>query len=211
MLFDFDGTLADTVGLILATFAAVLPEPVPVDEVRSWIGHPLLPVFENRYPGRGEEFTARYKAWNAAHHDDLIRPVPGIAALLTELAACGVGVGVVSSKSTPMVRRGLSVLGLAERSGPVIGLEDCPRHKPDPAPLLLGARRLGVDPAQCRYVGDTSVDVEAARAAGMGSIAVTWGAAGRNTLLAAGPDALVSTVPELADHLGGSADQAGAR
>ncbi len=87
----------------------------------------------------------------------------------------------------------------------VAGLEDTERHKPDPAPLLHGAAGLGVDPATCVYVGDAVVDVEAARAAGMGAVAVTWGAGEAGALAASGPDAVLDTVGELAAFLLGPA------
>lgn len=81
----------------------------------------------------------------------------------------------MSSKREEMVRQGMRVTGLPPLDH-VVGMESTPVHKPHPAPLLEGARRLGARPQECVYVGDAWVDVHAARAAGMASIAVTWGA-----------------------------------
>lgn len=214
VLFDFDGTLADTVPLIVASYRHTLLEPEPETEVeeeliRSWIGRILLDVLEERHPGRGEELVRRYREHNLAHHDTLIRTVPGAAALVRDLQAAGTPVAVVSSKSRETVRRGMRVTGLPEVEH-VVGLEDTTEHKPSPEPLLEGARRLGVEPHGCVYVGDAIVDVLAARAAGMAAVAVTWGAGVPEVL--AGADHVVDDVEGLRAVLlegGGARREAG--
>ncbi|GAA2737534.1 HAD family hydrolase [Pedococcus aerophilus] len=209
VLFDFDGTLADTIPLIMASYrhalTAVLGESAHDDEVRSWIGRPLQPVLEERYPGRGEELTSVYRTWNLANHDDLIRTVDGIPELLDDLHAAGARTGVVSSKKASTVELGLRAVGLADRIDVLAGMEATPLHKPDPAPLLHAAQRLGAAPSDCVYVGDATVDVQAARAAGMGALGVTWGAGHRSALEAAGPLAVVDDAVGLRAELLGSA------
>lgn len=195
VLFDFDGTLADTIALIVASFHAILPTPASDAEIRTWIGRPLIDVLEERHPGDGERLTADYRRWNLAHHDDLIRPVAGIETVLDRLRQQRTRVGVVSSKAGPTVRLGLGAVGLADRVDLVLGQEETARHKPDPAPLLLAAQRMGVAPGRTVYVGDSIVDVQAATAAGMPAIGVTWGAGTRSELAAA--DSIVDTVAEL--------------
>ncbi len=201
VLFDFDGTLADTVPLIVESFRHTLSETdgeLDELEVRAWIGRVLVDVLEERHPGRGEELVRRYREHNLAHHDTLIRTVTGATSLVEDLHAHGIPVAVVSSKSHLTVRRGMRVTGLPEVEH-VVGLEDTPAHKPDPAPLLEGARRLGVAPGGCVYVGDALVDVLAARAAGMASIAVSWGAGTREVLARA--DHVVDDVAQLRELL----------
>jgi pyrophosphatase PpaX len=198
VLFDFDGTLADTVPLIVASFRHTLADTdgeLDELEVRGWIGRVLSDVLEERHPGRGDELVKRYREHNLAHHDTLIRRVPGAARLLDDLHAHGIPVAVVSSKSHMTVRRGMRVTGLREVEH-VVGFEDTAAHKPDPAPLLEGAWRVGVAPGRCVYVGDALVDVLAAGAAGMTSIAVTWGAGTREVLQRA--DHVVDDAAELA-------------
>jgi pyrophosphatase PpaX len=198
VLFDFDGTLADTIPLIVASYrhaiGSVLGQETVDAEVRSWIGRPLQPVLEERYPGRGAELTEVYRTWNLAHHDALIRAVDGIPALLAELHTAGARTGVVSSKKHQTVRLGLRAVGLVDAIDVLAGQEETSRHKPHPEPLLYAAARLGADPSDCVYVGDATVDVQAARAAGMGAVAVTWGAGERPLLEAANPDAVVDDV-----------------
>jgi pyrophosphatase PpaX len=80
-------------------------------------------------------------------------------------------------------------------------MEDTDVHKPNPEPLLLALARLGAGATECVYIGDAVVDVQAARAAGMAAIAVTWGAGERADLVAAGPLAVVDTMEELRAQL----------
>jgi pyrophosphatase PpaX len=201
VLFDFDGTLADSIALIVASYrhalTSVMGETAADDEVRSWIGRPLQPVLEERYPGRGAELTDVYRRWNLANHDDLIKAVDGIPELLDDLHAAGARTGVVSSKKADTVLLGLRAVGLADRIDVLAGQEETALHKPHPDPLLYAAEQLGAEPGQCVYVGDATVDVEAARAAGMAAIAVTWGAGLVPLLEAAGPDELVHDTTEL--------------
>lgn len=96
-----------------------------------------------------------------------------------------------------MAALALHYVGLTDHIEVAASLEDTTEHKPDPAPLLHGARFLGADPASCVYVGDATVDVLAAQAAGMASVAVTWGAGTPEDLVAAGPDHLCRSVEEL--------------
>lgn len=204
VLFDFDGTLANTIPLIVQSFhhtfeAAGLPAFDDV-ELRSWIGRPLLAVFEERFPGQGETLTAAYRAWNLEQHDALIEPIDGVAELLAALKEADVAVGVVSSKKADTVRQGLRAVGLEAAIDVLAGMDETERHKPDPDPLLFAAEALGADPVDCVYVGDAGVDVRAAHAAGMAAIAVTWGAGTRDGLEALQPDAVVDTVAEL-QHL----------
>lgn len=198
VLFDFDGTLADTVPLIVASYRHVLGElgpGVPSDvEIRSWIGRTLIDTLESRHPGQGEALVQRYRTWNLAHHDELIEAVPGIDVLVPDLLAAGAKVGVVSSKQAATVRRGMAVVGLPEIEV-VVGMAETTEHKPHPAPLLEGARRLGASATECVYVGDTWVDVGAAQAAGMASVAVGWGAGSPQEL--AGAEHHVADAEEL--------------
>jgi pyrophosphatase PpaX len=80
----------------------------------------------------------------------------------------------------------------------IVGGDETERHKPDPDPLLLGAERLGAEPAETAYVGDSPFDIRAAKAAGMFAVAVTWGRIhDRTRLEAEEPDAIVDTAEEL--------------
>lgn len=201
VLFDFDGTLGDTIPLIVNSFHHTLGEvlgvSVPEAEIRSWIGRSLGAVFAERYPTREEELIAAYRQWNLTNHDDQIRHVDGMADLLRDLTAAGARTGVVSSKGEATVRLGLRALGLEQALPVLAALEHTERHKPDPDPLLYAVSKAGADAADCVYVGDAVVDLHAARAAGMDAIGVTWGAGEPADLRAAHPAAVVDDTAAL--------------
>ena len=205
VLFDLDGTLADTIPLIVASyqhaFRSVLAQEVEEARARAWIGRPLLPALLEESPDHGHELDRVYRAWNLENTARLIQRYAGVPELLEALAAAGVRCAVVTSKRRDTASLALEGVGVADLIDVAAGLEDTTRHKPEPDPLLHAVAALGVEPADCVYVGDATVDVLAARAAGMASVAVTWGAGERAALEAAGPDAVVDTVPDLAAYL----------
>jgi pyrophosphatase PpaX len=205
VLFDLDGTLADTIDLIVASynhaFAQVMGTERDPDEIRSWIGRPLLESFRAVAPEHAEELDRVYRAWNVAQTEELLREFPGVPDTLRRLREAGVPLGVVTSKrreTALLAMRGVGIDGLV----PLLAtMEDTEAHKPGPEPLLYAAERLGVHPADCAYVGDAVVDLLAARAAGMAAVGVTWGAGERRDLEAVGPDALVDSAADLAKVL----------
>ena len=206
VLFDLDGTLADTIGLIVASynhaFRTVLGEERDEAEIRAWIGRPLLESFAAVSPEHAVELDEVYRAWNLAQTESLLREYAGVRDLVTDLVGADVQVGVVTSKRRQTALMALRGVGLEGRLPLLATLEDTQRHKPLPDPLLHAVAVLGVEPPSCVYVGDAVVDVEAARAAGLGAIAVTWGAGLASDLDAAAPDALAHSVGELRRALG---------
>ncbi|HET6967934.1 MAG TPA: HAD-IA family hydrolase [Ornithinibacter sp.] len=205
VLFDLDGTLADTIALIVASyqhaFRTVLAEEVEEARARAWIGRPLLPALLEESADHGHELDRVYRAWNLENTARLIQRYAGVPEMLDALASAGVTCAVATSKRRETARLALEGVGIADVIDVVAGLEDTTRHKPEPDPLLHAAAALGVEPAACVYVGDATVDVLAARAAGMAAVAVTWGAGEREALLATRPDAVVDTVPDLTAYL----------
>ena len=205
VLFDLDGTLADTIPLIVASyqhaFRTVLAEEVEEARARAWIGRPLLPALLEERPDHGHELDRVYREWNLANTSRLIRRYAGVPEMLDALTAAGVRCAVATSKRRETARLALDAVGITGLVDVVAALEDTTRHKPSPEPLLHAAAALGADPATCVYVGDAVVDVHAARAAGMAAVAVTWGAGEREALEASGPDAVVGTMAGLTAYL----------
>jgi pyrophosphatase PpaX len=201
VFFDLDGTLADTIGLIVASYNHAFREVMGTErdeaEIRAWIGRPLLESFALVAPEHAEELDRVYREWNIEHTLGLLREYPGLVELLDDLEEAGVRTGVVTSKRRETALLAMRGVRLEGRLPLLATLEDTPRHKPLPDPLLHAAATLGVDPSDCVYVGDAAVDIEAARAAGMDAIGVTWGAGLRETLEAAAPDELVDSADEL--------------
>ena len=205
VLFDLDGTLADTIPLIIASyrhaFREVMGREVEDRAARSWIGRPLLAALLEESPEHGHELDRVYREWNLANTARLIRAYDGVPELLDALRDAGVRTAVVTSKRRETADLALRHVGIADRIEVVAGLEDTTEHKPHPAPLLQGAQVLRVEPASCVYVGDATVDILAARAAGMASVGVTWGAGSREDLAGVGADWVCDAVSELGELL----------
>ena len=205
VLFDLDGTLADTIPLIVASyqhaFRTVLGEEIDEARARAWIGRPLLAALLEESPEHGHDLDQTHRAWNLANTARLIRRYEGVPEMLEALASAGVRMAVATSKRRQTARLALEGVGIDHLIEVAAALEDTTRHKPEPDPLLHAAASLGSQPCDCVYVGDATVDVLAARAAGMAAIAVSWGAADREALAATGPDALVDTVADLTANL----------
>lgn len=210
VLFDLDGTLADTIDLIVSSYqhalAEVLEVSVPAEEIRTWIGRPLQEAVAQAFPERRDEVeqvVAAYRRWNLSHHDEMVAPVPGVAALVQDLVTSGARIGVVTSKVGSTAARGLQTVGLDHQVPILAGQEQTEQHKPHPEPLLYAARVLAVDPATCVYVGDATVDLQAAHAAGMAAVGVTWGAGRREDLEKHRPVAVVDDAQGLSAVLFG--------
>lgn len=201
VVFDLDGTLVDSIGLIVASyqeaFRAVLGHPEDEARIRAWIGQPLLRCFTEASPAHADELFAVYTAWNEANTPHMLRPYAGIDTLLRDLTAAGVVVAVATSKRSHPARWALQLCKLTELVPTVVTMEDSLAHKPDPAPLLLAVRRAGGDPGRAAYVGDAVVDLQAARRGGLAGIGVLWGAGTSAELSAGEPTALAASVADL--------------
>lgn len=206
VIFDLDGTVADTTDLIVASFQHAFAEvaglQVRREEALGWIGRPLREVLQERDPARADALFASYLAHNRAHASAMIRPFPGVLELIEGLRDCRAGVAIATSKARESARLTLTLVGLDSQVSTLVAFEDSERHKPFPDPLFMALERLGASAAQACYVGDAGVDVKAARSAGMASVAVTYGAGSPAELGAA--DYLVDSVAELRDLLLGA-------
>jgi pyrophosphatase PpaX len=206
VLFDLDGTLVDTIGLIVAShrhaITTVLGRDLPDEVLRGGIGRPLLEQMRVFDPERAQQLFEAYRVWNHANTERLLRRYPGVDEVLVALHAAGARVGVVTSKMRDAVDLAFRILPPPIRFDAIVTAEDTERHKPGPEPILHALDVLDASPDGAVYVGDARYDVEAARAAGTAAIAVTWGAGDRASLEAARPDAIVDTPGELAAVLG---------
>ena len=178
VLFDLDGTLMDTVPLILAshqyTFQKVLGWVPDDDEILATIGEPLLTTFQ-RYSEDWEVMLDEYVGWSVPKTASHSRLFPGVLSTLQALRARGIQLGVVTARRCDSLRICLEAFDLTDFFQVLICAEDTDRHKPHPAPLLLAMERLGIPQAsQLLYVGDTVYDLEAARGAGMPFAVIDW-------------------------------------
>ena len=204
VLFDLDGTLVNTVPLILRSyevaFDEVLGERIDEATVRPLVGMTLFDALAGH--SRMDELIDAYRRFNLAHLEDLQEDYEGVLPLVEDLGATGAVLGVVTSKGRATALRSLAAGGFGSLIPILAAQGETDRHKPHPDPLLTALEQLGRRPAEAVYVGDSVWDLQAARAAGTAAVGVTWGAAHRAALLDVGPDAVVDTPAELAEVLG---------
>ena len=140
----------------------------------------------------------------AEHIADATRPYPGVAAGLALLKSLGIPLAVVTNKSETLAVKLLRALGLADHFSLIVGGDTLSEKKPSPAPLLYAAETLGVPPQNMLMVGDSRNDILAARAAGCPAVGVSYGYADMAALSrdpATRPDLVVSSLPEIYEHL----------
>ena len=207
-LFDLDGTVLDTYAPILESMRyatkMVFGEALPDSKLVSMVGQPLVTQMQAFAAERGcssevaDELTRVYRKYNERDLDEKSFPFPGIPEAIASLKNAGFMVGVVTSKRAVLATKSLKAHGLFDAFACVNGAEDSTAHKPDPDPLLTAAKKLGVSPDRCVYVGDSPYDLQAAHAANMPCVGVTWGKFfGRDILLEQMPSVLIASPEEL--------------
>ena len=215
ILFDLDGTLVDSIDLIIQSAQAAFAQCnriVPTrEEITAGIGRPLMSQFGDytSEPDEIDRLLHAYRTFQLEHHDRLTLPYAGVNDLVRALRDDGRQLGVVTSKIEPLAHRALSLIGLDACFPVVIGLESTTRHKPHPEPLLHAMDRLGAGPGETVYIGDSPFDLQAARAASIASIAVGWGAFSGSRLSEESPTHAASSAAELHSLLFGASSRRG--
>jgi pyrophosphatase PpaX len=206
VLFDLDGTLIDSGAMILASFRhatrTVLAREIPDEELVAACGGATIYEQMGTFDAdRVEELVRAYRAHNEPLHADL-RAFPGVEDVLERLRDEGRKLGVVTSKRRRTVGLAFAVLPIAGYFDAVVTADDTPRHKPRPEPVLLALERLGARAENAAFVGDSPFDIGAGKAAGVFTVAVSWGGIhGEERLREAGADVLVHDRQELVDVL----------
>lgn len=197
LLLDIDGTLMDTLDLIVQAMNAacedldVLP-PFRSEELRTMIGTPVqrqVGELRDVTGSRADEFTERYHAHFIRGVDRGIRLFPGVAETFPSLG--GRAMTTMSTRRRSVAEQMLRMTGLLPYFRVVVGGDQVSRPKPDPELPLFGAKALGVSPSQCFVIGDSPVDLFAGRAAGMKTIAVSYGYGDSKAIALARPDEVI--------------------
>ena len=203
VLFDLDGTLIDSIALILGSmrhaFARCEREVPSDDEWLTGVGIPLRTMFQ-RYAAEDVEIDrliAAYREHQLANHDSLVRCYDEVPETLAALERAGHPLAVVTSKGDMLARRGLELVGIAAHFETIVSCDSCTRHKPHPEPVLTALERLGYEPGEAVFVGDSVHDIEAGNAAGVETVAALWGPFSREQLAVAGPDRFIERIGEL--------------
>ncbi|HKU58060.1 MAG TPA: HAD-IA family hydrolase [Gaiellaceae bacterium] len=200
VLFDLDGTVVDSGGIILASMRhatrTVLAREYTDAELLANVGGPGLEAqFRALDEGRVDELVSVYRAHNEPLHDTL-EACAGMENLLATLKHQGRRLGVVTAKRRTTVELAFARIPLAHNFDTLIGGDETLHHKPHPEPLLLALDRLAASPDEAAYVGDSPYDMQAAKAAGMYAIGVTWGRIHDRAALA-DADVIVDSAEEL--------------
>ena len=205
VVFDFDGTLADTWRDIETALNQTLSEAglplVGGAEVRSWIGSGVLPLLERALPEperSSERIESLYTVFRV-HYErcclDTTELYPGMQECLEALE--GVQLAILSNKPEYFLERIIEGLGLKGRFDLVIGGDTLDVKKPDPRALTELVARLGESPEELFMIGDSAVDVETGRAAAARTIGCAWGLRSREELREASVDVLVEHPSEI--------------
>jgi pyrophosphatase PpaX len=203
MLFDLDGTLIDSVRLILDSYHHTLARhglpPRTDDEWLRGVGTPLtvqLAEWGND-PATLAALIATYREYNLEHHDRMVTVYPGVVDAVRNIRGAGVATGLVTSKNRLGALRGLTLARLEAMMDVLVCADEVTNPKPHPEPVERAVALLGADPDTTVYVGDSIHDMHSGRAAGVRTAAVLWGPFGRTHLEGARPDYWLERPEEL--------------
>jgi len=211
VMFDLDGTLIDSVPVYFQLMQAILqtvglppaPEPLIAEFMTRGIS-----TFEKMIPEEKQDqkkelierciTVGRKMSWEMFRNQ--VELIPGVCRLFAAISRREIPIAVVSSTERLSMDRKLMPLermGIKGHLAETIAIEDAPRKKPSPDPLIVCARRLAVTPNRCVYVGDSHVDIQAGRAAGMLTVGVLTGLDDRQTLERENPTMIQESVADL--------------
>lgn len=208
VLFDLDGTLVDSIRLILDSYHHTLAvHGLPAQPDAYWlrgVGTPLWAQFKEwaETPEELERLVATYREYNLRNHDAQIAPYPGVPPMVRAIREAGLRTALVTSKMHAGALRGLEVTGLEGTMEVVIGADDVVNHKPHPEPVLRALAALGEEPPEAVFVGDSVHDMQSARSAGVACAAVLWGPFDRGELEGTAPDHWLETPADFLTVLG---------
>ncbi len=203
VLFDFDGTLVDSIRLIIESYHHTMRvhglEPKSDAFWIEGLGTPLRVQFRRFTDDEGEveRLIATYRDWNLSHHDAMVRPYPGAVDAVKALRLGGARLGIVTSKNLHGLGKGLALCGLDGLFDVLVTNDDPVASKPSPAPVLAALGRLGAAPAGTLVVGDSPHDIASGRDAGAATAACLWGPFTRAQLTVERPDHWLVRFPDL--------------
>jgi len=211
-IFDLDGTLIDSVPVYFELMKTILETiglpPAPKSVVAEFMTGGGLGAIEKLIPKdmlhrKNElikEFMTVGRKTSRSAFKDRVKLFSGVPRLFEKLVGLRIPIGIVTSTERLYIDRKLTPLqnsDIKKHLDVVIAIEDAPRKKPFPDPLLVCSKRLGVNTEKCVYVGDSHVDIRAANAAGMMAIGVLSGLDDEETLMAENPNIILENIDEL--------------
>lgn len=202
LLFDLDGTLIDSIGLLLECMEFAFADRARRPTTAEWvagIGTPLRTQLAEWCDGEAEveAMVSRYRDYQDLHLERLTTAYPAAVDTIRWARTAGHATAIVTSKGRIMTGRSLQHVGLAEAFDAIITFEETTRHKPLPDPVHLALERLGATADRALFVGDSPHDMHAGRAAGVMTVAALWGPFSRDELAQASPNHYLHAVGEL--------------
>jgi phosphoglycolate phosphatase len=211
VIFDLDGTLADTIeDLAGAMNRSLRTRGLPehdFGEYKLFVGDGFRNLVARALPEPSRSEALVQEIWFEAAANyaerclDMTRPYPGVTELLAALAGRGLALAVLSNKPDDLTKKVTAGLFPGTPFGLVRGETAAFPRKPDPASALDACARLGAEPSEALYLGDTGVDMRTARAAGILALGAAWGFRGEAELRAAGADAILERPGNLLEYL----------
>ncbi len=203
VLFDLDGTLVDSIELLIASMEYSYEGRTHRPSVGEWvqlIGTPLDTMLSNWAASADDVLAlrARYREHQLLWHDSMVKLYPGMVETVRALHAAGHSLGIVTSKMEYGARRALKLADIESCFDVVVGIEQTTKHKPEPEPVWYALEQLGASRERAIFVGDSTHDMHAGRAAGVTTVAALWGPYTRAQLENTRPDYWVSSMPEVA-------------
>ena len=179
IIFDFDGTIANTNDIILeswqATFRRFLGHELPAREIEATFGETLKHTIAELIPNETYE-TVRdfYREYQEAHCAGKVYVFSGVRELIDDLKAAGCRIGIATSRTRYSLTNYLRELGIERCADEIISMEDVDRHKPHPESVTKLLEKFGAAPYEAIMIGDTKYDIGCANAAGVDSVLVGW-------------------------------------
>jgi phosphoglycolate phosphatase len=210
VLFDLDGTLVDTAPDMVAVLSDMQKsrgiDPLDYNIARAYVSNGAIGLLRLAFPDSAPTpFGPLHMEYLELYSKSLCKRsalFPGLTHVLNELDESGRPWGVVTNKPKNLTEPLMKALGLMRRAACVVSGDTIPQRKPDPAPLVLAAKQIGVDPSDCVYIGDAARDIQAGRAAGMATVAVRYGyIVPGDEISTWGADNVVNDVSDLAQLL----------
>lgn len=206
VLFDLDGTLIDTNELIISSFLHTLehyyPNRYKREDVLPFLGPTLRETFEPMDPTKVDEMIATYRKYNLAHHDTFVTEFPTVLETVKILKERGYKVGIVTTKLSDVVMKGLRLTKLDSYFDVIVALDHVEKAKPDPEPIFNALKQLGSQPEEAIMVGDNYHDILAGKNAGTKTAGVAWTIKGRDYLEKFDPDYILEEMADLLKILG---------
>lgn len=202
VLFDLDGTIVNTNELIINSFMHALKEnnlpPLSREQIIPHMGTTLQQQIST-FTGLVDTSVLEksYRAYNNAHHDELIASFPRVNETMDELMRRGIKLGIVTTKIRPTTLRALEMFDLLKYMETIVTVNDVEHAKPHPEPVLTALRNLNADPKRTLMVGDSAVDIQSAQAAGVRVAGVSWSLKGEETLRKYHPDYIIHDMSDL--------------